>query len=45
MELGFKMFRRRVNLDLEAALAFDKSHGKQATVAAVRPAKRFGATF
>jgi len=31
------------NLDLTAELAFHKSHGRQATVAAVRPAKRFGA--
>jgi len=31
------------NLDLAAELAFHKSHGRQATVAAVRPAKRFGA--
>ncbi len=31
------------NIDLAAELAFHRSHGKQATVAAVRPAKRFGA--
>ena len=31
------------NIDLTAELAFHKSHGRQATVAAVRPAKRFGA--
>jgi len=31
------------NLDLKAELAFHRSHGKLATVTAVRPAKRFGA--
>ncbi len=31
------------NIDLTAELAFHKSHGKLATVAAVRPAMRFGA--
>ena len=31
------------NLDLHAQLAFHKSHGRRATVTAVRPAKRFGA--
>jgi glucose-1-phosphate cytidylyltransferase len=31
------------NIDLAAEIAFHRSHGKQATVAAVRPAKRFGA--
>ena len=30
------------NIDLGAELAFHKSHGLQATVAALRPAKRFG---
>src|SRR5580704_41536 len=31
------------NLDLTTELAFHRSHGRLATVAAVRPAKRFGA--
>ncbi|MGE0752453.1 MAG: glucose-1-phosphate cytidylyltransferase [Variibacter sp.] len=31
------------NLDLAAEMAFHKSHGRKATVTAVRPAKRFGA--
>lgn len=31
------------DIDLTAQLAFHKAHGRQATVTAVRPAKRFGA--
>lgn len=31
------------DIDLAAQLAFHKAHGRKATVAAVRPAKRFGA--
>ncbi len=31
------------NIDIAAEIAFHESHGKKATVAAVRPAKRFGA--
>lgn len=31
------------DIDLEAEIAFHKGHGRRATVAAVRPAKRFGA--
>ena len=31
------------DIDLAAELAFHKAHGRKATVAAVRPAKRFGA--
>lgn len=31
------------DIDIQAQLAFHKSHGRQATVTAVRPAKRFGA--
>jgi glucose-1-phosphate cytidylyltransferase len=31
------------NIDIAAEIKFHKAHGRQATVAAVRPAKRFGA--